>query len=148
MPFLRYSRKQTSQRFENQRDTKISRENKEMEKKIRIIRKIPSELETFKEFSRRNYSRQGIKGYYLYEPSKGRKILVSGWYRWPQYDFIFGVPYPTNPVFKDEWGYLEIRRKIGKKRRYHGWYLDKDELDCFIKGILSLNGRKEEIINL
>ena len=114
--------------------------------KYKIIRKIPKKLQVYRELSRRNYTRNNMKGYYLYEPTKGWKILVSGWYIWPHYDFIFGVPHPSNPVFDKEAGFFEIRKFTKRRYEYHGWYFDKEELKSFKKGIDSLIGRKEQII--
>ena len=68
----------------------------------------------------------------IYEPNKGEKIKVLAWLRYPSYDFIFGVPFPSNPKYKDEVGFFQFRDTRTKKKE--GFYMDCQELLGMIDG--------------
>ena|SRR3990167_5730969 len=69
---------------------------------------------------------------FKYELSDGI-VDVLRWYRWPSYDFIFGVPELKSKFRKDERAFFQYRDTRGKKI-ISGFYLDKKELDIIIEG--------------
>lgn len=62
-----------------------------------------------------------------------KQIDVLLWVRWPSYDFIFGIPAKTNPLRGKEAGFFQYR-DVRHKKVIKGFYFDKEELRCLIKG--------------
>lgn len=68
-----------------------------------------------------------------YDIREGERILVYGWFRYPAYDFIFGVPAPDNPHYGQEVGFFQYRDTRTKEIR-QGFYVDCQELLEMVEG--------------
>ena len=95
---------------------KISRKPKkheEAKKNFMVMKK----LETFK----------------IYEPVKGDKVIILLHSIFPSYDFLFGIPDKANSNYGKEVAFFQFR-DTRKKKINEGFYLDKEELEDFVKG--------------
>lgn len=61
----------------------------------------------------------------------GDLVLVTLWERYPDYDFIFGVPAMESEKYAKEICFFQFRRKDGVN---HGHYFDILETDAMIRG--------------
>lgn len=78
----------------------------------------------------------------VYEPRDGELVEVTYWARYPDYDFIFGVPTILNPKHKLEVGFFQFRsakHAIGRE----GIYIDVNELIDMIDGFQSMCDRSK-----
>lgn len=66
------------------------------------------------------------------------EIIVTAWYRYPKYDFIFGTP--TGEMAKKENACMVIRRY--ELSLVSVWF-DEQELDDTIKALVDIVGKKE-----
>ena len=69
----------------------------------------------------------------IYEPTDGEIINVVRWERYPDYDYIFGVPAKTNPKYKLEVGFFQFRDTRSKLIQV-GYYCDILECLGLING--------------
>src|SRR3990167_3379649 len=75
----------------------------------------------------------------------GRNAIdVLCWNRWPNYDFIFGVPASGSRYYNDEAAFFQYR-DTRRKRVKCGFYVDKRELAILARGfkILEKYSKKE-----
>jgi len=70
----------------------------------------------------------------VYEPVIGEKVLVTFWCRYPNYDFIFGVPDKSSPKYEKEISFVQFRDTREKKVKM-GMYLDVEETQEMIAGM-------------
>lgn len=69
----------------------------------------------------------------IYEPRKGEIVNVIYWVRYPEYDFIFGVPDQSSPKHEKEIGFFQFRDTRAKKV-LAGCYIDIEECKEMIIG--------------
>lgn len=93
---------------------------------------ISTEIETYNETTDK-VERMRPTEPYIYEPVAGEKVVVVKWVRYPSYDFIFGIPEPTSPRYKQEFGYFQFRNTKTKKV-VMGFYADQCELEELLEG--------------
>jgi len=75
----------------------------------------------------------------VYTPVEGEDIMVTLWVQYPSYDFIFGLPAPSSPKYKDEYGFFCFRKKTEDKVvSYWSVYVDRAELEEMQKGFTEL----------
>ena len=70
----------------------------------------------------------------VYEPVKGEKMKVLSWVRYPDYDFIFAVPFKKSPKYEKEIGFLQFRDSRTKQVMF-GAYIDIQECKELIDGL-------------
>jgi len=69
----------------------------------------------------------------ILEVAEDEKIVVLFQSRFPDYDFIFGIPHETNKHFEKEVAFYQFR-DTRKKEIKQGFYLDRQELEDIVKG--------------
>jgi len=74
----------------------------------------------------------------IYEPQPGELVHVLFWARYPDYDFIFGVPDAKSQRFDKEVGFFQLRDTRLKTVR-QGFYLDLTECEELIKGFMLIH---------
>lgn len=72
-------------------------------------------------------------GNVVFEPVDGEEIQVKHWFRYPNYDFIVGVPAPESPRKEKECAAMCVRYKDG---RSYCTYFDKQELGDMVGALL------------
>lgn len=102
-----------------------------------VNKKIPAEAEAYPNGMLKKDLTLNLKDCFVYEPVRGEKVKVVAWVRYPSYDFIFGVPDKTNPKYKKEVAFFQVR-DTRLKKVMAGCYLDVEELEEFINGFLKI----------
>ena len=69
----------------------------------------------------------------MYEPTEGELVRVSLWARYPDYDFVFGIPHESSPRFEKEAGFFAFRDSRGGHKTY-GHYFDVSECMAVLNG--------------
>lgn len=69
---------------------------------------------------------------FVYYPREGEMVHVLLWERYPDYDFIFGVPEKESPRYEKEIAFFQFRR-VGEKVHY-GHYFDVLESEAMVRG--------------
>ena len=72
----------------------------------------------------------------LYVPRAGEVVHVVYWIRYPEYDFIFGVPDPKNPCYGKEAAFYQFRDSRSPGNR--GVYIDVQECADIVQGFTLL----------
>ena len=70
----------------------------------------------------------------VYEPVQGEKMKVLSWVRYPDYDFIFAVPFRKSPRYEKEIGFVQFRDSRTKQVQF-GAYIDIQECKELIDGL-------------
>ena len=103
------------------------------------MKKIPIEVETYKEGSLGADRQTLSEEKQVLELVKGEPINIRYWVRFPSYDYIFGTPH------KDSWRYKKEFAVFVKRRRNEDMsmsvtleYLDQTELEEMQKGFTKL----------
>lgn len=68
----------------------------------------------------------------IYYPREGEMVHVLLWERYPDYDFIFGVPSKDSPRYEKEIAFFQFRR-VGDTVHY-GHYFDVLESEAMARG--------------
>lgn len=74
-----------------------------------------------------------------YRPKPDELILVHAWYRYPSYEFIFGVPDKSNHHYGKEVAFFQFR-DTRTKTIQQGFYIDCCELEEMVTGFSKLLG--------
>lgn len=98
---------------------------------------IPQKVQSYSKsvFDKTTHIERNIP--FTYRPMPNELILVHGWYRYPSYDFIFGVPDKSNPKYGKEVAFFQFRDTRTKKVR-QGFYIDCCELEEMVDGFSKL----------
>lgn len=73
----------------------------------------------------------------IYCPNKNEPIRILKWFRWPSYDFLFGVPCAENPWKNEEVGFFQYR-DTRRRKIIEGFYMDLTELSDLIEGFQAI----------
>lgn len=95
--------------------------------------KIPDRCESYKPFRKKKRFKKVSHKTKLTYLSGRDEIDVLLWARYPEYDFIFGVPAKGNDLHGLETGFFQFR-DTREKKVWSGFYLDREELDDFVNG--------------
>lgn len=98
---------------------------------------LPLKVQVYKPFSKKRFKEVEHHEVLKYYPAKNEEIDVLNWCRYPNYDFIFGVPTKKNKYQKYEKAFFQYR-DVRRKKVNEGFYLDKVELEDFVKGFGSI----------
>ena len=76
----------------------------------------------------------------FFQPSLGEMVKINTWIRYPDYDWLFGVPTFDSPRYAKEEAFYIFRNRTNDVQ--HGFYLDKQELTDLIMGLLKIQHEK------
>jgi len=101
---------------------------------MKIKNKLKEQIEPYKKFKNGSKSiHTKTPRVYYTDKEKKEKVLVHGWYRFPSYDFIFGIPDSSSPRYEEEVCYFEYRDSRSDHKGF-GIYLDVQELNVMLRG--------------
>ena len=103
--------------------------------------KIDNEPKSYKEGTYPKMPDEGDE--VVYEPTKGEKVNVELWVRYPSYDFIFGVPDKSSCRHKKEISFFQFRDTRNEQARVC-FYLDITETEEMIKGFTAVLKKSKE----
>ncbi len=99
-----------------------------------MIYEIPRKVQTYKEGEA---PPQILADAFLYEPSDGEFVDVVFWARYPDYDYIFGVPAQSSPKHGKEIGFYQFRDSRSNFPQL-GHYCDITECEALIRGFTKI----------
>lgn len=105
-----------------------------------MTNEIPSELEVFEEGEEPKFKVGDGSMYFQVE--KGQFVEIVAWYRYPNYDFMFGVPTKESKYYELEVAFFGYRNKNGKKI---GQFYDCSELENLIEGFMAVQDISKKI---
>ena len=107
--------------------------------------KIPIKyIETCRPSRRRKVTPILTKTPLVYGDTPKKLVDVVGWFRWPAYDFIFGVPSRTHRLYGAEAGFFTYRDTRTRKVAC-GFYVDMNELKLLVEGFSKILKRAKQV---
>lgn len=100
---------------------------------------IPLTFDASKSLTRDDVTRIMSRDQIFFSPKLDERIEVTSWFRYPSYDFIFGLP--TGKRAEKEVACMWVRYTKGKQ---YCVYFDRQELGDAIEALLNLKAISDE----